>query len=354
MTSKSRKARRPPKTREPWWVGLGTEELLDVRLCDLELELEGSVLGQRVERLYDELARKGLVYRPYVWLADDWFTPEGATGFALPFYLAHPRLVRLEHNEMFEAEGSTQVQCMRLLRHETAHAIDNAYRLHRRRDWRAAFGRYSDPYKTNYQPIPTSKNYVQNLGHWYGQSHPAEDWAETFSVWLAPNSRWRSVYAGWPALKKLRAVDAMMKEAGPKRQLVKTRNRDDSLPKLRMTLREHYRRKKAFYDIRQPWRHDRQLRMIFTMPGAAKDIAGADRASTFLRGIRVDLRGKVSTLTGAHRYVVDEALNSMVRRCRELDLRLCRPRGQARLGAAVLLAMITLSLANGGRPRFAR
>jgi len=354
VPSVRRKTRRRSKAGDPWWLDLDTKELLDVRLCDLELQIEGSVLGERIDSLYDELERKHLGYRPYVWLSDDWFTPEGSSGFAVPFYLAHPRLVRLEHGQMFEAEGSTKVQCMRLLRHETAHAIDNAYKLHKRRDWREAFGRYSDPYKTNYQPIPTSKNYVQNLGHWYGQSHPAEDWAETFSVWLRPNSRWRSVYAGWPALRKLRAVDAMMKEVGSKKQLVKTRARDDSLPKLRMTLREHYQRKKAFYDIKQPWRHDRQLRMIFTPPGAARHTASADRASTFLREVRVDVRSKVSTLTGGHRYVVDEALNSMIRRCRELDLRLCRPRGQARLGAAVLLAMISLSLSSGGRPRFSR
>ena len=324
-----------------------------MRLCDLELELEGSALGERVERLCDELARKKLQWQPYVWLSDDWFTPEGASGFAVPFYLAHPRLVRLEHDQMFEAEGSTHVSCMRLLRHETGHAIDNAYRLHRRSDWRAAFGRYSDPYRTDYQPIPTSKNYVQNLGHWYGQSHPAEDWAETFSVWLAPNSRWRAVYAGWPALKKLVAVDAMMKEIAAKKPAVRTRTREDSLPQLRTTLREHYRRKKASYDVKQPWRHDRQLRIAFAPPGSPSNRRG-EHAATFLRDARVGLRNKVSALTGCHRYMVDEALNSMIRRCRELGLRLSRPRAQARLGAAVLLAMITLALSGGGRPRYSR
>jgi len=125
VVKKRRTARRPSRARGPWWVDLDTEALLDVRLCDLDLALEGSVLGERVDSLVDELDRKGLRYRPYVWLSDDWFTPEGSSGFAVPFYLAQPRLVRLEHSEMFEAEGSTRVQCVRLLRHETAHAVGN-------------------------------------------------------------------------------------------------------------------------------------------------------------------------------------------------------------------------------------
>ena len=118
--------------------------------------------------------------------ADDWFTPEGSTGFAIPFYLAHPRLLRLEHTQMLEAEGSTHDWCMKLLRHETGHAIDNAYRLHRRKDWRETFGRYSEPYHSDCRPEPQSKDYVQNLGYWYAQSHPAEDYAESFAVWLTP------------------------------------------------------------------------------------------------------------------------------------------------------------------------
>ena len=51
-----------------------------------------------------------------------------------------------------------------------------------------------------------------NLANWYAQSHPIEDFAETFAVWLRPGSRWRSRYADWPALRKLEYVDALMQE----------------------------------------------------------------------------------------------------------------------------------------------
>jgi hypothetical protein len=325
--------------------------LLDVRLCDLELQLEGTALQRRVNRLYAEMKRAGLVFRPYVWLSTDWFTPEGSTGFAVPFYLAHRRLVRLEHSQMFEAEGSTHDWCMRLLRHEAAHAMDNAYRLHSRRDWRQTFGNYSAPYRSAYRANPTSKRYVQNLGSWYAQSHPAEDYAESFAVWLTPNSRWQKVYEGWPALKKLHVLDKMLKDIGDLPPPVRSRDRDESLPRVKLTLRDYYRRKQASYGVLQPWRHDRELRMVFDAP---ENTTRRERAATFLLTQRQDLRAKVSALTGQYRYVVDQALDAMLQRCRELDLRVSRTRDQSRLGAAVLSTMVTLALAGGRKPRFRR
>jgi hypothetical protein len=322
-----------------------------VRLCDLGVAIEGTALSRRIDRMHAEMRRAGLVFRPYVYLSTDWFTPEGSTGFAVPFYLAHRRLVQLEHSQMFEAEGSTHDWCMKLLRHEAGHAMDNAYHLHRRADWRRTFGNYSAPYRSAYQVRPTSKHYVQHLGAWYAQSHPAEDYAESFAVWLAPNSRWQTVYEGWPALNKLQQLDKMLRDIGDLPPPVRTRDRADSLPRVKMTLREHYANKQASYGTQQPWRHDRELRMLFDEPGAA---VRRERAATFLKNQRVELRTKVSALTGQYRYVVDQAIDAMTVRCRELDLRLSRPRNEARLGAAVLTTMVTLALARGNKPRFRR
>jgi hypothetical protein len=53
---------------------------------------------------------------------------------------------------------------------------------------------------------------VHNLPAWYAQSHPEEDFAETFSVWLRPRYNWRRRYGGWPALHKLEYVDDLMAE----------------------------------------------------------------------------------------------------------------------------------------------
>ena len=43
--------------------------------------------------------------------------------YAVPFYLAHPRLMQLERSQMLEVEGGTEIWCTRLLRHEAGHAI---------------------------------------------------------------------------------------------------------------------------------------------------------------------------------------------------------------------------------------
>ena len=172
--------------RTLWWTELSSEELLDVRLCDLGLRLEGSTLEGRVQGLHAELAEAGLRFRPYVWLSTDWFTPDGCPGFAAPFYLAHPRLTRLERDQMGEAEGADHTTCMKLLRHEAGHALDNAYGLHRVRAWKENFGRFGTPYRDTYVPRAASRAFVQHLDEWYAQSHPCEDFAETFAVWLAP------------------------------------------------------------------------------------------------------------------------------------------------------------------------
>ena len=232
------------RQRALWWETLSDEELLDVRLCDLGLRIEGTDVEERLQRLYTEIERAGLRrFRPYAWLSTSWFTPHGCSGFAVPFFLAHQRLVRLERWQQGEAEGASREGCLRLMRHETAHALDNAYRLHRRKDWRETFGPFSRPYRASYIPKPGSRHFVVNLDYWYAQSHPGEDWAETFAVWLRPGSRWRSRYRGWPALQKLHYVDDVMRELSDRRPSVRTRERLDALSGLRHTLREYYRRK---------------------------------------------------------------------------------------------------------------
>src|SRR5690606_36893986 len=249
-----------------------------------------------------------LRFRPHVWLATDWFTPDGVTGFAIPFYLAHRRLVRLEHEEMFEAEGADHDQCMRLLGHETGHAIDNAHRLRRKKRYREVFGLCSQRYGDVYAARPASRDYVQNLDYWYAQSHPVQDFAETFAVWLWPGSRWRLEYAGWPAFGKLECVDDLM--AGIARTVppVRSRRTPDSLPTVRMTLRDYYRMKKAHYAPKPTTAYDRSLLQIFGPRGGSR---GGRTAAWFLYKHRRDLRKRVAAITGRYRYVVDQALKTL-------------------------------------------
>jgi hypothetical protein len=234
---------------DPAWAAASDAELLQMRLCDLGVTIEGTDIEQRVAQVNAELAAKGVRFQPHFWLSDDWFTPDGVPGVAIPFYLAHPRLARLELAQMLEVEGGDPESCLRILRHEVGHAFDNAYRLRRRPTRRKLFGLPDTPYPEYYTPKPYSKSFVQHLDHWYAQSHPAEDFAETLAVWLSPGSQWRTRYANWPALRKLEYVDALMREIASRPPVVRTRERTDSLPKLRWTLREHYRRRVVRYRL---------------------------------------------------------------------------------------------------------
>jgi len=322
-----------------------------MRLCDLGLRLEESAVAPRVERLRDELARRGLRFRPHVWLSVDWFTPDGVPGLAVPFYLAHRRLVRLERRHMAEVEGGSRDQCLRLLRHETGHAICNAYRLHRRKRWRAAFGSVATPYRATYVPKPYSRKYVVNLRNWYAQSHPLEDFAETFAVWLQPGTRWRRDYDGWPALRKLELVDELMSEIAGRPALERSRERPESLPRMRITLREHYAAKQARYGGDWVTVDVRDLFPLFS-----NDPAHAKRrsAAAFLREHRTLLRRRVARLTGQHRYVVDQALDEMIDDCLIAGLRLARGERETRLDAAIVLTVRVMNQLHGGYPTYAR
>jgi hypothetical protein len=294
------------------------DQLLDTRICDLRVNIEGTPLKRRIRRLYKELEARDLYFNPHVWLSEDWFTPDGVPGFAIPFYLAHPRLVKLERKQMLEVEGGTEQECLRIMRHEAGHAIDNAYNIHRRRRYRELFGPFSRPYPNWYKPEPNSRDYVLHLPGWYAQAHPAEDFAETFAVWLTPRLNWRKQYERWPALEKLNYVDQLMKDLAGVAPRNKSQYRVEQLPEITMTLREHYRRKQQHYAFQWPPDYDRDLHRIFS---AEPRHRSCPSAVSFLRRRRRELCLEVAEGTGVHNYAIDQMLAHMINRCKELKLR---------------------------------
>jgi hypothetical protein len=246
------------------WTSWSDERLLQLRLRDLGVTVEGTWLEGCLSAIHDELDQRGLRIRPHAWISDEWFSAESTPGIAIPFYLAHPRLMRLERKMMLDVEGGTLSECMRILRHEAGHVVQHSYQLQRRRRWQQLFGRSSIRYPDYYRPNPASKNYVQHLRLWYAQSHPDEDFAETFAVWLKPRSDWRVRYAGWPALKKLDYVDELMAEIADEKPVLTGRLQVDPLGRLTRTLAEHYEKKRALYAVDPPTIYDRDLRRTFS------------------------------------------------------------------------------------------
>jgi hypothetical protein len=323
-------------------------QLLDLRLCDLRLQILGTQLEERLDKLYRELEARSLAFRPHVWLAEEWFTPDEVAGFAIPFYLAHPRLMKLERAQMLEVEGASEAECLRILRHEAGHAIDNAFRLHTRRSWKETFGSFRVPYPEWYQPQPGSRDYVLNLDAWYAQAHPAEDFAETFAVWLKPGNRWQREYEGWGALRKLEYVQHIMTGLigrPPARMLPR---KVDPLSMVKKTLREHYRRKRAYYTIHWPASYERNLYRVFSANPRSRT---AISAAQFLRHYRSEISDLVARGTGVHPYTVNHTVKHMIVRCRELNLRLSTPEKEARELIVVMLTMQVIQILRAGYHR---
>ncbi|MFO0336341.1 MAG: putative zinc-binding metallopeptidase [Pseudomonadota bacterium] len=337
----------PPRDRTRkryWWTRLSDEELLDVRFCDLGLTLERSPLAKRVARLYAELDERGIAFRPHCWLAVEWFSPDGTPGIAIPFFLAHPRLRKLERLMMQEVEGGNDRWFMRILRHEAGHAIDTAYRLRRTRAFRETFGPAGLPYPDSYRPRPGSRRYVQHLGSWYAQSHPTEDFAETFAVWLKPNSRWRSQYENWPALAKLEYVDSTMRDIAGRAPPVRARNHVESLATDTRTLREHYAEMLARYGTPRKRAEDEWLERVFTREPRVARGGRRRRASTFLRRLRPRLQAAIATRVGCSEYLVHQVMRTAIRRADELKLYVRGDARAARRHAEWLLTKLTRDL----------
>src|SRR5271168_5211319 len=270
-----------------FWTSLSDDELLNVRIKDLKVTVEGTWLERCLHALYDELDEHGIRVRPHAWISSEWFSPENTPGIAMPLFLAHPRLMELEKKMMLEVEGGTVPECMRILRHECGHVVTHAYQLYRRRRWQQLFGPSSQRYPRYYRPNPASRNYVQHLRLWYAQSHPDEDFAETFAVWLRPRSQWRSRYAGWPALKKLEYVDELMGEIAGKRPMLTRREKVDPLSKFTETLGEYYKNKRELYLVDPPRTYDRDLLRLFSADPKHRH---AETAASFIRRNRTRVR----------------------------------------------------------------
>lgn len=334
MAARRRQAASSPSR----WARLDDQKLLDLRFCDLGIEVEGSWLDERMREVWSELEGRGLRLKPHVWLSTEWFSPDGVPGIALPFYLAHPRLQRLEQSMMLEVEGGTREECLAILRHECGHCAQHAWRLHRREQWRKLFGNTHRPYPAIYRPNPASQRYVQHLRQYYAQAHPDEDFAETFAVWLTPRSAWRRRYADWPALKKLEYVDELMRSLRGQAPTVRSRKRVEPLSQTRRTLREHYAEKHASYARWRPSVQDRDLQRLF----AAEPGRRAEPAASFLKRNRAEIRRLVSRFTGEASFTLERALDDVIGRCGVLDLRAGGNERRLRVDFALLLAVRTV------------
>ena len=300
------------------WVNLSDDELLEKKISSLGLKLEGTELHPLIQRLYEELTQKGLVFHPPCHIGDEWFVPVGIPAIFIPFFLTHDRLRKLERRMMLEVEGETPEWFMKLMRHETAHAYAYAYQLYRKRKWQRTFGLSSHEETPQfYRPRPYSRSYVVHLDDWYAQSHPDEDFAETFAVWLTPGLEWRERYKDWKALQKLEYVDELMRSLAGRPPAHLPPYQPTDYDCLNIKLKTYYARKRKLYEDSYPDFYDNDLKQLFA---AGPEVEGRIKASAHLRSHRRPLMNSVCAWTNEKKYRVNKLLNRLIERCDQLDL----------------------------------
>ncbi len=331
------------------WESLPDEALLNLRFADLNLNLRGSPLEPLIERLQRELAGRDLKLRPHFWISTEWFTPDGIPGIAVPFYLTHPRLAALDRHMMRGTLAETPDFNLRVLRHEAGHALENAFQLRHFPPVEEIFGPSNRRYPRYYSPRPYSRSYVRNLGQGYAQSHPDEDFAETFAVWLTPKRRWKTAYAGWAAIEKLRFMDRLMEELAGLPPPIVNHRVIEPISTLTQTLRTHYRRQRKHFLLDVP-EVDRGLRAVFRETAAPRTTMTAD---AFLRKIRSKLSRRVSELSGEPKHRVDRVVDEMIFRSRHLKLRVSPSRLPVKDGVPFALTRHALRFLRAGLYRIA-
>lgn len=311
-------------------------ELLNRKISDLGLKIEGSSVEPYVLRLRREMETKGFLFKPTVYLTDEWGCPDRTPVIGIPFYLADSRLAHLEEEQTGDIEDPKTI--MMLLRHEAGHAVNYAFRLWERSSWKEIFGSFSKPYRDVFRPDRFSRQFVRHIatysqGRTYAQKHPDEDFAETFAVWLTPRSDWRRRYLHWPVLRKLKYIDRLMREV--KRQKPKNLRRKMVLAVDRMhwTLAEHYGKKAGAFRRAARGYVDDRLREVF--PPSRADVLLP--AVELFRRRRMELLERIIRWSSLDGREAETILRKLESRSNSLDLRY--PRGKQRVKEMDVVAL---------------
>ncbi len=331
-----------------WWTSLTDKELLELRFCDLNLSLRHSRLTPFIKALYKELSEKDLRFKPHFWIASEWYATDGVPGIAVPFYLVHPRLIALHAAIMgTPPEGTDPKDCMRVLRHEAGHAIDNAFHLRMSRKRQKLFGLSSTPYPESYYPRLNYKNFVSHINPWYAQAHPDEDWAETFATWLSPSSKWKSKYKNWPlALEKLKFVDQTMKGIKGKSPKVFVRKRPGNIVKSTKKLKTFYHDQISYLSSEEKMD---LTPIVFHLFSSSTTYKKNKSAAVFLKKERPHILETLSKWTGQDAYTLGQMYDEILDFCKENKSFLIKTEKTTSLELVSMLCIYNMNLIYSGK-----
>jgi hypothetical protein len=179
-----------------------------------------------------------------------------------------------------------------------------------------------------------------HLDDWYAQSHPDEDFAETFAVWLTPGEDWRTRYKDWKALHKLEYVDELMRSIAGQPATHQPQYRVAEYDFLNIKLKTYYARKRKLCEDSYPDFYDNDLKSLFAL---SADAAASIKASAYLRARRRTLMDSVCAWTNEKKYRVNKLLNRLIERCDQLELRVRSEGPQPDLQVSAYLTTLVMN-----------
>ena len=308
-------------------------ELLLTPLNRLGLQIEGTYLAEAIRLALADLKRVGIrKLQPYFYLSTGYGTVAGTTSISLGFYDCSETLREL--NQELRDFQYSYADITNIVRHELGHAFAYAYKLYRRKDFRAIFkvkGNYFLTYPETERYIeranPWSRDYVNPSGDHYAQKHPDEDFAETFTVYIQLRYNWRRAYRNYPgALKKLEFVGQLIEELRNAEPPIDQKPYDyEPLEAFTETLAHFFRLRSTRHYRRQATGFiDPDLKDLFWRPpryrGERKRERDYVHADNFIRKHKRNVVAQVSRWTGVDEVVVKDLLDKCSARTRALDM----------------------------------
>jgi hypothetical protein len=173
--------------------------------------------------------------------------------------------------------------------------------------------------------------FVHYSSGWYAQKHPDDDFADTFAVWLDPNSEWQKRYDETPALTKLLYVDRMVREHGRQLPIIASGKLDIPVQTMSMTLDEWYKkcRDTGQISISLPNAINNDLRKLFSANNG-------NLAVDILKKNRKQLIREVNNWTGMNLKYLSALIDELIKRIECLGLHI----GPERTTLAMMSASI--------------
>lgn len=294
---------------------LSEAAILNMKIKDLPIDENKIPFPEALKKLRLRLKSRGINWTPHIWPSEEWFSPDGITGFAFPFTLLDSKLSRLEKKYVGFIEGDKEKEFFKLACHETGHAIDNAFHLRRNRKRQNLFGKSSLPYPSSYIPKPHSKCFVKHLPDNYAQAHPEEDWAETFAVWLGDKNAWKRKYFNSSALQKLLLVDEMMKAIRFKSPRVLKNSTPLHFKDDERTLKEYFDWRRESLGLNRRNFFNKKVDTIF------KSSQG-ECAYVFIKENEHELCQRITNKTGVTKHIAKNITKELGNECKNRDFRL--------------------------------